>query len=182
MSHLFHNSQFHANFNYPTVYVRCTIFQMFNRLRSVSDITLTFDVTVTTNSGHLNEHYTGHVFVFIGILCSAAIIWLCITDGSSTCCHSPPWSVRRLRHTHWSYVHLQRTKSWNKLRRSKCAVLLMYSYILHLSHTWLPIVFRSDTSKRGKHCQRNWMLIYSPTSNRWINQRIRMTLPPFSFP
>ena len=69
-----------------------TTVQMCTRLGSVPDTNFTFDATVTTNKGHLNEHYKVHVFDFVGILCSAAIIWFFITDGSSTCCHSPPWS------------------------------------------------------------------------------------------
>jgi hypothetical protein len=46
---------------------------MFTRLVSISDTNLTFDVTVTKNNEHLIEHYKIHVFVFIFILCSAAI-------------------------------------------------------------------------------------------------------------
>jgi len=76
---------------------------MFTRLGSISDTNLTFDVTVTTKNEHRNYHYKVRVFVFI--LCSAAIRRFCVTGCSSTCLHSPPWSVRRRRHTDWSYVH-----------------------------------------------------------------------------
>ena len=48
--------QFRANFKYPKVYVYCTTVQMFTLLGSISDTNLTFDVTVTTNTEHLNEH------------------------------------------------------------------------------------------------------------------------------
>jgi len=46
---------------------------MFTRLGSIADTNLIFDVTITTNSEHLTEHYKFPVFVFIGILCNAAI-------------------------------------------------------------------------------------------------------------
>jgi len=78
---------------------------MFTRLCSISNTNLTFDATVTTKNEHLNEHYKMNVFVFIGVLCRAAIRCFCITDGSSTFCHSPSCSVRRCRHTDWSYVY-----------------------------------------------------------------------------
>jgi len=51
-----------------------TIVQMCMRLASVPDTNFTFDATVTTNNGHLNEHYKVNAFDFIGILCSEAII------------------------------------------------------------------------------------------------------------
>jgi len=46
---------------------------MFMQLGSISDTNLIFDVTVTANNEHLNEHYKVNVFFFIGVLCSAAI-------------------------------------------------------------------------------------------------------------
>ena len=99
--------QFRANFKYPKVwvYVYCSTLLVFTPLGSTSDTNLTFDVTVTTNTERLNEHYEVHVFVSIGVLHTAAIIWFCITECSSTCWHSPPRSVRRRGHTDWICVH-----------------------------------------------------------------------------
>jgi hypothetical protein len=54
-------------------YVYCSTVQMFTQLGSISDINLTFDVRVTTNKEHLNEHYKVRIFVFVIVLCSAAI-------------------------------------------------------------------------------------------------------------
>jgi len=78
---------------------------MFTRLGSIADTNLIFDVTITTNSEHLTEHYKFPLFLFIGILCNAAITWFCITGGSPTCWHSPPCSDRRRQHIDWSYLH-----------------------------------------------------------------------------
>jgi hypothetical protein len=53
------------------------------------------------------------------------------------------------------------TKSCNKLPTRKCDLLLIYQYIyMLLPHTCLSIVFPSG------HCQRIYMLIYSPLFKR----------------
>ena len=67
MSHLSQNSQLHDNVKYPNVYVFYSTVQMFTRLGSISDTNLTFDVTVTANNEHLNEHYKVHVFDYIDV-------------------------------------------------------------------------------------------------------------------
>ena len=66
-----------------------TIVQMCMRLASVPDTNFTFDAKVTTNNGHLNEHYKVNAFDFMQW--SNHMIFF-IADCSSTYRHSPPWS------------------------------------------------------------------------------------------
>jgi len=51
------------NVKYPHVYVYCSPVKIFKRLCSNSHAGLTLDITVTKNTGHLNEHYKVHLFV-----------------------------------------------------------------------------------------------------------------------
>jgi len=145
-----HEREFLANVNSPHVYVYCSTVQMFTRIGSISDTNLTFDITVITKNVHLNARYKMHVFVFIGVLCRAALRWFCITDGFSTCWHSPPWSVRRRPHTDWIYVHSTTHYILNKLSTCKCTIRLMYSYS-NTPYSRLTFIFL--TIRKHKHCQ-----------------------------
>ena len=152
-------SELQDSFLPPSSTPMYTIVQMCMRLGSVPDTNFTFDATVTTNNGHLNEHYKVEDFDFIGIFCSAAIISFFITDGYSTCCHSPPWSSWSswTPLTHWLNITgtQQGTKSWNKLPTCKCAILLMYTYVqASKSHSTssFPPISTNKLSER-KHCQ-----------------------------